>query len=124
MNGNSAFLDSNIILYLLSGDASLARYLQPRSLLVSIITEIEILGFQRLSGSEERKKRQLLSSFRVIGLDETVKEEAIGLRKSYRLKLSDCIIAATAISLNLPLITADKQFQTISELELEIYQAL
>lgn len=124
MNGNSILLDLNIVLYFLSGDASLARYLQPRTLFLFIISEIEIPGFQQLTATKKRKIKTLLASFRIIGLDESVKEEAIRLRKNFRLKLPDCIIAATALSLNLPLLTADKQFQTVSDLALEIYQPL
>lgn len=122
MNGNSVLADSNIILYLLSGDSLLAQYLQPRFIYLSIISEIEILGFQRLTIKEEQKIRKLLASFRIIGLDETVKEETIRLRKDFRLKLPDCMIAATALSLDLPMLTADKQFRIIPGLMLEIYQ--
>lgn len=81
MNGNSALLDTNVVLYLLSGDASLANYLQPRSIFLSVVSEIEVLGFQQLTVKEEQKIRELLSSFRILGLDEAVKEEAIRLRK-------------------------------------------
>ena len=122
MSGNSILTDSNIILYLLSGNALLADYLQPRSIFISIISEIEILGFQHLTANQEQKIKKLLASFRIIGLDETVKEETIRLRKDFRLKLPDCIVAATALSLDLPLLTADKQFRVIPGLILEIYQ--
>ena len=122
MSGNSILLDSNIILYLLSGDASLAHYLQPRTLFISVITEIELLSFQKLSNSEEKSVRALLSAMRIVSLDETIKEESIRLRRANRLKLPDAIIAATATSLHLPLMTADQQFQNVSELALELYQ--
>ena len=122
MSGNSILADSNIILYLLSGNTLLAHYLQPRSIFISIISEIEILGFQQLTASQEQRIRRLLASFRIIGLDETVKEETNRLRKDFRLKLPDCIVAATALSLDLPLLTADKQFRVIPSLMLEIYE--
>jgi len=53
--------------------------------------------------------------------DEKVKDIAIVIRKKYKLKLPDSIIAATAIAYNIPLITADKQFEIISELQLLVY---
>jgi hypothetical protein len=45
----------------------------------------------------------------------------ICLKKNY-LELPDSIIAATAISLKLPLITSDKQFKTIEHLNLLYYE--
>lgn len=46
----------------------------------------------------------------------------IDLRKQYRLKLPDAMIAATAIYSNLPLITVDKQFGKISSLNIILYE--
>jgi predicted nucleic acid-binding protein len=40
------------------------------------------------------------------------------LKKKYSIKLPDAIIAATAIWYKIPLITADKGFEKIEELEL------
>lgn len=39
MNGNTLFLDTNIILYLLDGDQTLAELLNDRQLYISVITE-------------------------------------------------------------------------------------
>ena len=43
------------------------------------------------------------------------------VRKKYRLKLADAIISATAIALSIPLITSDRQFPIIDELDLINY---
>jgi len=122
MNGNKYLLDTNIILYILSGNQTLANHLYRQNLYASIITEIELLGYKNLTAKEEKAIRDFLSQFRVINLDETIKEEAIVLRKHYGLKLPDCILAATAISLQLTFITADKQFRQIQRLLLELYE--
>jgi predicted nucleic acid-binding protein len=122
MNGNKYLLDSNIILYILSGNKTLADHLYLKNLYASVISEIELLGFKKLSLTEEKNIRAFLSEFRIIYIDDAIKNEAISLRKQYGLKLPDCIIAATAISLNLPLITADKQFKKVSNLLLELYE--
>lgn len=53
---------------------------------------------------------ELLNDCLIISLSNDIKKEYIGLRKKYHLKLADAIIAATAIALNIPLITSDKQF--------------
>ena len=41
MNGNNLFLDTNIILYLLNGDQTLADLLDGKKLYISVITELE-----------------------------------------------------------------------------------
>jgi len=49
------------------------------------------------------------------------KNIAIPVRKKHKLKLPDSIIAATAIAYGIPMITADRQFQVITDLQLLIY---
>jgi predicted nucleic acid-binding protein len=122
MNGTKYLLDTNIILYIISGDKTLSNYLHLKDIYISVITEIEMFGFQKLTQKEEREIRELLLEFRLLPLDEAVKNEAILLRRNYNLKLPDCIIAATAITWNLTFISADKQFKQIKNLPLEIYE--
>lgn len=122
MNGNKYFLDTNIILYILAGNTVLSDYLHRKILYTSFISEIELLAYKSLTIKEENAIRDFLSQFRIINIDEAVKKEAITLRKETRLKLPDCIIAATAISLQLTLITADKQFKQIERLLLELFE--
>lgn len=123
MNGNKYLLDTNIILYILSGNQTLANHLYLKNLYASFISEIELLSYKNLTQKEEKNIRNFLSKFRIINIDEAIKEEAISLRKQYSLKLPDCIIAATAISLQLTFITADKQFRQIERLFLELYES-
>lgn len=122
MSGTKYLLDTNIVLYILSGDKTIATYTHQKELYLSVISEIELLGFQNLSQKEETGIKRFLSNFRLIQLDETVKAEAILLRRAYNLKLPDCIIAASAITWNLMLISADKQFKQVKNLLLEIYE--
>lgn len=122
MNGNKYLLDTNIILFIISGDKTIANYLHLKDIYISVITEIELFGFQKLSQREEKEIGNLITEFRLIQLDEAIKKEAIALRRTYNFKLPDCIIAATAITWNLTLITADKQFKQIRNLSLEIYE--
>ena len=58
MNGNSIVLDTNIILYLLNGNVQLSDILIGMDLNISIISEIELLGYGGLS-SEEKSKIKL-----------------------------------------------------------------
>jgi predicted nucleic acid-binding protein len=52
-----------------------------------------------------------------INWDSEIKENTIDLRKIYNIKLPDAIIAATSISYGVPLISADKGFSKIKELD-------
>jgi predicted nucleic acid-binding protein len=55
-------------------------------------------------------------------MSDDIKEKYIEVRRKYRLKLADAVIAATAIVSGMPLITSDKQFKTIKELKLITYE--
>ena len=55
-----------------------------------------------------------------ISLTDEIKEKTIEIRKKYKIKLPDAIVAASAIVNNLPLITADKGFNQIEELNLKL----
>jgi predicted nucleic acid-binding protein len=79
------------------------------------------MGFQDISIKEEKQINELLNDCLVVSLNNNIKKEYIELRKKYRLKLADAIIAATAITLNIPLITSDKQFAIVKELNLIQY---
>ena len=52
MSGNSLFVDTNILLYLLSGDETVAEMLDEKHLVISFVTELELLGYKDLSESD------------------------------------------------------------------------
>ncbi|MCC6124761.1 MAG: type II toxin-antitoxin system VapC family toxin [Pirellulales bacterium] len=99
-------LDSNAILYLLGG--RLAVPLESGQYFISVISELELLSYPSMEEAEERQIRAFLSKVIVLGLTKNVRENAIRLRKEYRLKLPDAIVAASALSLNVTLLTNDK----------------
>ncbi len=49
MNGNSVLLDTNIVLYLLSGDEVLSSLLYNRKLYISFISQLELLGYKDIT---------------------------------------------------------------------------
>ncbi|MEI6805453.1 MAG: type II toxin-antitoxin system VapC family toxin [Myxococcaceae bacterium] len=91
-----AVFDSNLLIDYLKGDsraeAEIEKYSDP---LISIVTWIELLVGSR-NPEEDRKIRQFLQRFRVIGLSKEVAEEAILLRRVHRIRLPDAIIWGTA----------------------------
>jgi predicted nucleic acid-binding protein len=62
----------------------------------------------------------LLKGFPIISLTDEIKEATIMLRQKYSIKIPDAIIAATTQSLGLTLITADKGFSRIDEINVII----
>ncbi len=121
MNGNRFFLDTNIIIYILNGDKIIADYLSQKILYTSIISEIELFSSKSLLPKEEKQIKNFLQEFTIISIDQSIKDLAILLRKEYSLKIPDSIIAASSISLEIPLVTSDKGFKPITELQIDFY---
>lgn len=55
MNGNNLVLDTNIILYFMAGDKTLIPFFEDHSLHISVITEIELLGYKNLTEENRRE---------------------------------------------------------------------
>jgi predicted nucleic acid-binding protein len=119
MNGTDFFADTNALIYLLNGNPCMSPFLHNK-LSFSIISEMELLSFNKITSEEESNIKSLLSDCKEITLTGEIKEKAIEIRKKYKIKLPDAIVAASAIVNNLPLITADKGFNQIKELKLKL----
>lgn len=115
MNGIDlqAVCDTNIAIYLLSGDKELADLLHGLDAKLSFISELELLSKPDMTQPEATKTKAFINSCTVIEMSPAIKKKTIEIRQRSRIKLPDAIVAATAISLNLPLITADQQFEKI-----------
>jgi len=122
MNGNKLFLDTNIILYLLNGDKTLAELLNNKQLYISVITELELLAYKGITASEEKIINDFVAQCKTININNAVKQETIRLRKVYNTKLPDSIIIATALYLDFPLITSDVEFKKVDELTMIHYE--
>lgn len=95
MSGSSILLDTNIALYLLNGDKILADILFQKKLYLSFINQLELLGFRGVT----EKQQGEISRF-----------------------INDCIVAATARYLNVPVMTSDFDFKSIKSVEVIIYK--
>ena len=105
MNGNSALLDSNIIIYLSKREVPLSFLDQFDEHYISVITYMEVLGYQFRDPKEEEFIREMIEVFRILFIDQKIADMAIEIRRKRRIKLPDAIIAATAKALNLYLVT-------------------
>ncbi|MBX2946318.1 MAG: type II toxin-antitoxin system VapC family toxin [Cyclobacteriaceae bacterium] len=115
MNGIDlqAFCDTNIAIYLLSGDEHLAELLQGMDTKLSFITELELLSKPNITPGETVKTKAFINQCTVVDISPAIKKKVIEIRLKMKIKLPDAIIAASAITLGLPIITADKQFEKI-----------
>ena len=112
MNGNVFLADTNAILYLLNGNSCMKQYVNS-NFLVSIISEMELLGYSSISQEESDIIRNVLSLCKIENISTDIKEKTIELRKIYKIKLPDAIIASTAIINSVPLLSADTIFSKI-----------
>lgn len=122
MSGNKIFIDTNIVLYLLSGDKTLAELLHEKQLYISFITQLELLGYRDINKKEKRVINEFLTHCTIIDINSEIKNRTIGIKQNYIVKLPDSIIMASSLYLDLPLITADVDFKKVNELSLIFYE--
>lgn len=76
---------------------------------ISVITKIKILSYDPESGMLAGKIKTFVNDSTVFELNEEVINTTIELRKKYRLKIGDAIIAATAQLYNFTLVTNNER---------------
>jgi predicted nucleic acid-binding protein len=113
MSQLSVLLDTNIVTGLLKGDEGATAIVADAKasfagMAVSQITRMELLSFASLSEAEQQTVEEFLSQLHVIGIDGAIESLAIQLRRQRAMKLPDAIIAATALSRKLKLLTLDR----------------
>lgn len=118
MNGIDFVADTNAVVYLLAGNDCMRPYIS-KSLGVSIITVMELLSYKNISDEEERTIREFLAHCQILNITDDVKETTIILRRNFNVKLPDAIIAATAKTQDVSLITADAGLFNIKGVSVE-----
>ena len=114
---NRLLADTNTLIYLDKGNSEVASLLDGKNISISFITEIELLGFPNLSRQKVSQLKAMIAEMYVIEMSSIQKQITIELRQKHKLKIPDAIIAAAAIERNIPILTADKVFTKIPELE-------
>jgi predicted nucleic acid-binding protein len=119
--GQRYLIDSNTIIDYTSSRIPLEALKQldiyfNEELNVSIISKIEVLGFNAPE-NELKLITQFLGLANIFYVDDAIATKTIELRKKKKIKIGDAIIAATAIVLNLTLITRNiADFKNIENL--------
>jgi predicted nucleic acid-binding protein len=70
-----------------------------------------------ISKDEDNLIREMLNACYKINHSQTIIDLVINLRRNYNIKVPDAIIAASSQLLQLPLITADKGFANIKDID-------
>jgi len=116
--GKSFLIDTNVVIDFSHGIFSeksknfVANILNDEPI-ISAITQIELLGFSVVPPQIESFVRYTS----IIGINDSVIEKTIEIRKGCRIKLPDAIIAATALTHNLTLLTRNiADFRNIENL--------
>lgn len=118
-------LDTNVLIYHLNlaltpqvtqqlGDALMAQQVY-----ISVITRIEMLACKGHTDESLRQTTDLIEQLPELALTEPVIVQAIRIRKAHGLKLPDAVIAATALTHSLQLVTANEaDFNRVDSLSL------
>ena len=113
-------LDSNVIIDYLNdklpekGIVFLEKILVPQ---ISVVTRIELSILPNASSNHLKIVNQYLSYCKIFDLSDDVVLKVIEIRKKYKIRDFDSIIAATALVKNLTIITNDKDFNNIKKLK-------
>ncbi|HRD79783.1 MAG TPA: type II toxin-antitoxin system VapC family toxin [Saprospiraceae bacterium] len=115
-------LDSNIII--IASKLQNVRLLEKlktyeRSVSVSVITQIEVLGYHQLKAVEKLFLERFFQTIEVVPLSDSIVKKAIELRQQRLMSLADAVIAATSIVHQHPLLTENaKDYFRIADIEL------
>ena len=114
MSGEAILLDTNAFIYFFEGRRRVAQLvLHAETVYYSVITEIELLSAGHLTEREIEVIREFLARCEQVELSSAVVRLTIDIRRQRRIKTPDAIIAASALSLSIPLITADRELAQI-----------
>ena len=122
MSGHSFLVDTNMLILLINGNDRVAELLDGCRLYISFITELELLSAQGLQQNQIETIESLLADCTIVDINPVIKNSAISIRRRNRIKLPDAIIAATAITQEIPLLTADKGFKPLDDLTLILFE--
>ena len=86
-------------------------------LYISVVSVTELLGFPKLDQIEAEAIEKILSTLAIIPIETRIARIAGVLHRLYGLKLADSLIASTALSMRVPLVTRNiNDFKKIGQL--------
>ena len=121
MSGIKFVLDTNAVYFLFQGKLKETKIISDlKTISISIITELEYLSNKELTAKDkslfEDLKAEIIVKY-ITDKDVNLLNRIILIRKKYKLKLPDAIIAATTMENNATLISSDAAFSKIFNLK-------
>jgi hypothetical protein len=111
-------LDTNIVIYFSKG-IILDKKINILESKISVVTEIEVFGFKNISEQELSLFKGFFENIEIIDLTSEIKDITISLKQTKKMSLGDSIMAATALSKKLPLVTVNvDDFKWIKDLKI------
>lgn len=117
-------LDTNAIIYYLKEDKKVVGFIENAftrlvPIYISSITEVELFSFPTLTFEESNQIENILETLAIIPLGSRIARIAGSLRRQYKIKTADSVIAATAMFTGTTLVTRNvRDFQKIPHLSL------
>jgi toxin FitB len=102
-------LDSNVWIEAIAGKPAASIAVLQAAVIewagFSSITRLEILGFPKITASDEAQFLKMLRQFHELPVSSEVIDEAIRIRRGFRIKTPDALIAASALTARAELVT-------------------
>ncbi len=113
-------LDTNILINSLNPKYEfLKKLIFDKNNAISVITQIEVLGYHKISEQEKLYFEFIFDQLHVLDLQHQIVQKAIGLKQVKKMDLPDATIAATALFYDLELVTVNvKDFIHIPDLNI------
>lgn len=99
-------IDSNIIIYAAQPSVGwLREFIAEHAPAVSAVSYVEVLGYHRLTEQERQHFEAFFAAAPVLPLSQDVLEQAVKLRQLRKMTLGDALVAGTALTHGLTLVT-------------------
>ena len=122
MSGTRYLLDTNAVIAIVNGNKEIIQQLNAASFVAfSVISILAFLSFPRLTAKEKNVFEEIISEGSVIDLDYEDKDlmnSIINIRRTYRLKLPDAILVATALSYDCQMVSNDNELHKVTHLKI------
>lgn len=110
MSVPTVLLDTNVLIYHMNNQGGEALFSNIKAAVkagagISVITRIEVLGWRGQTEKTAAEAAVLLELFKEYALSEPIVQRCIHLRQQHSIKLPDAVIAATALTWDLPIMT-------------------
>ena len=118
MSGIKYLLDTNFIIGLLKQHPDVqamvvSQAIQSTQCAYCSVTRMELLGFHGIAADEIALIERKLACMTYLALNRHIEDEAIRLKQWRKIKLPDAIIAATALTNHIALLTLDQHLHDV-----------